>query len=76
MTTLTRAQILSREDIGPQAKASLAAMLETVDQLCTAYQSGQSPDVLRVIARLASTLADELSVEVAPLPVFLTRVAS
>lgn len=73
---LTTTQILARDDIPDQAKATVGAMQDTMDQFALAWTSGKSPDTLRVLARLIANFADDLSVAVAKAPAFSGKIAS
>lgn len=75
MQPLTTKQIMDRDDVNAQAKALMSVVQERMADLNAAWVSGESPDLLRVMARLVALHADELATEVAPAPRFLVRCA-
>lgn len=76
MQQLTRQQIMDRDDVSAQSKALIDVVQERMAEFNAAWISGESPDVLRVLASLIALHADELASEVSPAPLFLSRVAS
>lgn len=72
---LTRAQILSRNDLTAPAKAAIAAFEESRMDLIDAILTRESAGLIGVLAAHVAKMAMEIAAETAEIPAFLRKQA-